>query len=70
MKQKAFTPIFAENLRSNVSENIAKYNNIGVVFCDKFCKASKAPIITIPEIAFVTLINGECRVGVTRQIEK
>ena len=27
MKQKAFTPIFAENLRSNVSENIAKYNN-------------------------------------------
>lgn len=27
MKQKAFTPIFADNLRSKVGENIAKYNN-------------------------------------------
>lgn len=27
MKQKAFTPIFADNLRAKVGENIAKYNN-------------------------------------------
>lgn len=27
MKQKAFTPLFAENLRSKVGENIEKYNN-------------------------------------------
>lgn len=27
MKQKAFTPIFAENLRSKIGENITKYNN-------------------------------------------
>lgn len=27
MRQKAFTPIFAENLRSKIGENIAKYNN-------------------------------------------
>ena len=27
MKQKAFTPIFAENLRSKNGENITKYNN-------------------------------------------
>lgn len=27
MKQKAFTPIFADNLRSKINENIAKYNN-------------------------------------------
>ena len=32
--------------------------------------ASRAPIITIPEMAFVTLIRGECKVGVTCQIEK
>ena len=27
MKQKAFTPIFTDDLRSKVNENIAKYNN-------------------------------------------
>ena len=36
----------------------------------RVCRVSNAPIIIIPEIAFVTLINGECSAGVTCQIEK
>lgn len=27
MKQKAFTPVFTDNLRAKVGENIDKYNN-------------------------------------------
>lgn len=32
--------------------------------------AAKAPIMTIPEMAFVTLINDACKEGVTRQMAK
>ena len=52
------------------AKNIAKYNKIGDRNVGRVDSAWIAPIITIPDIALVTLIRGECKIGVTYQMAK
>ena len=52
------------------AKKIAKYDKM-IAICDWACSSEIIPpIMIIPEIAFDTLINGECKLGVTRQITK
>ncbi len=52
------------------AKNIAKYKISSREGVSVRLSKSKASMIIIPEIAFVTLIRGECKTGVTFQIAK
>ena len=52
------------------AKNIAKYRSVNSNVVAALLSSWMLPNIIIPEMAFVTLINGECSTGVTCQIAK
>ena len=52
------------------AKNIAKYRRVNSNDVDALLSICMLPNIIIPDMALVTLINGECSIGVTCQIAK